>query len=356
MYLQKRIAKLKNILKIKKIDAMFFYFDEQNNSTQANLFYFTGLWFCEPAVLIIWNSSYECKKIKKDTLYCCFPIDSKIPFNLERLTKNTFDEIFENKNKKMSIGIDNGFSYSAYAKINAKHKNINFINIADDIYKLRSIKTKNEIKKIKNACKIQRNIFGDLNKNKNLFCLTENKIANKIDISILESGCTNAFDTLISSYKNTSFIHYLPSSNLAQNYIMADFGIRYNFYNSDMTRMIFDKNAVCDTKEVKKAYSELDDLQNELDDFIKTGMNFGQINEFAKQYLDRNYKKTNFSNFHSLGHGIGIEVHEAPFFKNKEIIKENMVFTLEPGIYLKNKYGVRLEDVVVMRKNKIKRL
>ncbi|MCK5039359.1 MAG: aminopeptidase P family protein [Candidatus Aenigmarchaeota archaeon] len=346
--IEKRLGKIKQVLSKKKIDALLFYYDgESRNITQANLFYFTGIWFLEPAILIISGNNSE--KNIDDVLYTSYPIESEVPYNVKRITKA--EKLFA-KDKEILLGIDQGFGYSSYKKLTKKYKLSGFVDITKDILKMRSIKSKEEIANIKTACKLQREILSDI-ENKNLFGRSEKQLQSKIDIAILEQGCTNAFETLAAVDKNTSYIHHLPTNSIAKKSILLDFGLNYNHYNSDMTRMFFSSGV---DGVAKEAYSALEELQSQMDDFIKPGISFGKITDFAKSFLEEDYKDSNFSNFHLLGHGIGLHVHEAPGYKKEERVEENMVFTIEPGIYVEGKYGVRLEDTVVMRKNRIERL
>ena len=346
--LKNRISRIKKILSKKKTDALFLHYNgEAGNTTQANIFYFTGIWFLEPVILIISN---PLSQKAQDCLCASFPVEGKTPFEVKKLTKKMV--LFENK--KIKIGIDEGFSFASYKKLKAKYKSIEFEDITADIFKLRSIKSDEEIKSIKTACGLQREIISDLEKqSKGLFGLKERQLQKKIDIAILEYECTNAFDTLAAADENAGFIHHLPSDYIAKKCIMLDFGLNFNHYNSDMTRMFFSSQA---DASMRKAYSALEELQDMMDEFIKPGISFGKITDIAVSFLEKNYSKSSFSNFHSLGHGIGIQVHEYPSYAEACKVEENMVFTIEPGIYVKGKFGVRLEDVVVMRKRRIERL
>ena len=347
--IKNRIDKLKKILFKKKIDALFLYYGgEGKNITQANIFYFTGIWFLEPVILII--SSGFSSKIQ-DCLYTSFPLEDRTLFEGKKMRKKTI--LFENK--KITIGIDEGLSFAYYKKLKNKYKFIDLKDITVDILKLRSIKSENEIKHIKTACYRQKEIISKLERQrKKLFGLSEKQLQKKIDILILEHECTNAFNTLAAADKNTGFIHHLPSDYVSKKCIMLDFGLNCNHYNSDMTRMFFSSQA---DDVMRKAYFVLEEIHERIEKFIKPGISFSQITEIADSFLKKDYSKYSFSNFHSIGHGVGLQVHEYPNYSDAEgIMEKNMVFTIEPGIYIKNKFGIRLENVLVMRKNKVEQL
>ena len=106
-----------------------------------------------------------------------------------------------------------------------------------------------------------------------------------------------------------------------------------------MTRMIYLGKP---TKQEKATYELLKQAQENTIDQIKENKPFQDLDKFTRKQL-KSYEK-HFT--HSLGHGVGIEVHEDPFFKPRATIKKDQVFTIEPGIYLKNKFGLRIEDTI----------
>jgi len=139
---------------------------------------------------------------------------------------------------------------------------------------------------------------------------------------------------------------------------MADIGARCDFYNSDFTRTFVLGN----DNEMVRAKESLENLVAELTDFIKPEVKCIDAFNYAKKFLEKaGYKKESFANFHSLGHGVGLDVHEFPVlsknpaFKNARF-EENMVFTIEPGLYFKDNFGIRIENTVLLTKNGVKQL
>lgn len=128
--------------------------------------------------------------------------------------------------------------------------------------------------------------------------------------------------------------------------ILIDMGCKYNGYSSDMTRMMF---MGCILEEIKPIYNLV--LKNQ--EFVTD-----QIKEYASiktlsQMVESDFKLNKYMLIHALGHGVGLETHERPYLtsRNDTFLKENMVIANEPGIYLPGKYGIRIEDTILVTKN-----
>lgn len=139
---------------------------------------------------------------------------------------------------------------------------------------------------------------------------------------------------------------------------MLDFGARFKNYCSDMTRTIFFGKA---SQKQKEIYRIVLKSQQKAVDYIRKQLKKGnsvrvsKVDLAARQYiLDQGFPTIP----HAVGHGVGKKVHEKPriSFKSKELLKENIPFTIEPGIYIKGFGGVRIEDVYIIEENKLKTL
>ena len=131
--------------------------------------------------------------------------------------------------------------------------------------------------------------------------------------------------------------------------ILLDFGCKYKGYCSDMTRTIF-------VEYIEEEYKEAYELVKELNEYaineFKDGTNLKNITKDINEKI----KENRYAVMHSPGHGVGLEVHEQPFYTTNvvSIIKENMIITIEPGVYIPGDFGVRIEDTVwVNRSNAI---
>ncbi|MDP2585725.1 MAG: M24 family metallopeptidase, partial [Candidatus Levybacteria bacterium] len=164
--------------------------------------------------------------------------------------------------------------------------------------------------------------------------------------------------------KNSAVPHHQATNNKLTNneIVLLDFGVKLDNYCSDMTRTVFFGKA---SAEFKKMYETVLKAQSKAIEFLNTKYLIhntskqkiiaSDIDNIARKHIISSGYKTIP---HSLGHGIGLEVHEKPSLspKSKDILKKGMVFSIEPGIYIPNFGGVRIEDLVVLEKGKLRLL
>ena len=207
------------------------------------------------------------------------------------------------------------------------------------------IKTKEEIENLRHASEVTDKGFVYICQNIKPG-MTEKEIAQKLDDYMFSLGATGlAFDTIVGSGENSAQIHSTPSDRVIQenDIILLDFGYVIDGYCSDMSRTVFVGSAT----EKQKEYYELV-LKTQLNAInnIKVGMTAKEADLLGRQFiLDKGLDYA-----HALGHGIGTEVHEELVLSPKRdtILEKDMVFTIEPGIYLENEFGIRIEDVVFL--------
>ena len=224
---------------------------------------------------------------------------------------------------------------------------------------LRIIKTAEEISKIEKACNIGDDAFKHVLKKIKLG-ISEKEVAYEIEFFIKKQGADLSFRTIVAFGKNSAVPHHLTSDKrlaISDKFILLDFGIKYNNYCSDMTRTIFFGKP---TTELKKMYETVKQAQQKAIDYLTTSdplrseaseRRASSADKAARDYIiSKGYKSIP----HGLGHGVGIEVHESPHLspKSEDILKEGMVFSIEPGIYIPKVGGVRIEDLVVLEKDK----
>lgn len=219
---------------------------------------------------------------------------------------------------------------------------------------LRIAKTKNELDKLQIASDIASETINWV-REQELIGKSEKEVARLISIHMLELGASaNSFDPIVASGRNGAIAHHSPTDKIIDDgdMLTIDIGCIYENYCSDITRsFIVGKNY---NQEIVKIYncvlnSQLLGIQN-----VKLGMSGHDIDKVCREYICKNNYGQYFT--HSTGHGVGIEVHELPNISpnSKFIIKPNYVFTIEPGIYLENIGGVRIEDTIyVDEENKV---
>lgn len=216
----------------------------------------------------------------------------------------------------------------------------------------RMIKSKQEIEKIEKAIDIAQKAFLEM-MNFIKAGRTEREVAAYLEYKMKSLGAEGpSFDTIIASGYRSAMPHGVASNKVIEegDLIVVDFGCIYDGYVSDITRVV---SVGEPTDEMRKVHSIVLNAQREAIENAKNGMRGDEIDNFARRYIERAGYGDKFG--HGLGHGIGLEVHEAPRVSklSKDIIKKGMVFTIEPGIYLEGKFGVRIEDDVVMEKDRV---
>ena len=177
--------------------------------------------------------------------------------------------------------------------------------------------------------------------------MTEKQIAKEIDDYYAERTDGTSFDTIVASGENTSKPHAVPTDKLIEpgDPITIDMGCKYKGYCSDMTRTIF---AGFVPQYVKPIYDLVLKNQIQVAENLKEGANI----KLLSKSVENDFKLNGFDMLHSIGHGVGLDIHEYPFFGTRVdfLLKENMVVTDEPGIYIPNKFGVRIEDTLLVSK------
>ncbi len=238
---------------------------------------------------------------------------------------------------------------TAYAqKLNAQIDTAN--TLSDALEDMRSIKSPDEIEKIRKAQQISEKAYKEL-LNYIKVGISEKDIAKRLDILMREYGSEcESFTTIALAGKNTSLPHGHPSDYKVKegDFILLDFGSVYEGYHSDMTRT-FAVGHVTD-KQVQVYETVLKAQQLALGS-IKSGESCAKIDKIARDFIYEQGYKGMFG--HGLGHSVGLEIHENPSFSPncEKQAKSNMVITVEPGIYIPGEFGVRIEDMVVVTDN-----
>ncbi|MDD4979946.1 MAG: aminopeptidase P family protein [Candidatus Omnitrophica bacterium] len=231
-------------------------------------------------------------------------------------------------------------------KLNKKYE---FIPTHGLIEGLRQVKDKEEIKKIKTAIQITVKAF-EFIRNFISAGKREIEIAAEIERFVRYRGAQGcAFEIIVAAGANSSLPHHRTSQRKIKNneHVLVDIGVEYAGYKSDLTRIFFLGKI---TPTVRKVYDIVRRAQDKAIEKIKPAVPISGIDTAARQYITRKGYGGFFG--HALGHGIGLEVHEKPSISSKEkgILNPGMVFTVEPAIYLPHRFGIRLEDIVLVTK------
>lgn len=225
---------------------------------------------------------------------------------------------------------------------------INLVPTENIIEEQRIIKQDEEITKIKKAAGIADQAFKYI-QSEIKESMSEKSLAFKLECFLREVAGDISFSPIIGFNENSAIAHHISSKNniLQKNsLILLDFGAKYENYCSDITRIIFYKTP---SSKMIKLYETVLKCQKLVLETIKIGQKSDYTDQLARDFItSQNYPPYP----HGLGHGVGLEIHENPRLRANTnfILKENMVVTIEPAIYLEGKYGVRIEDLLLLKK------
>ena len=249
------------------------------------------------------------------------------------------------KEKGKKIGISGDMPISMLWGIKKVLKG-HFVNISDELLELRAVKSGDEIKNLKKACKISDLIMGETLKflKPNVNELDARRF---IDKKINEYNCVPSFPAIVATSINSKNPHHRASKKKLKGFTIIDFGVKYNNYCSDVTRTFYIGRS---SRLEREFYNKLLDVQKNVIKKLREGEAASLAHNKAKEILGDMF-------VHSLGHGIGLSVSEYPFLSPKSThrLKAGMVFTVEPGMYGK-RYGVRIEDDILLTEDGAKRL
>ena len=270
--------------------------------------------------------------------------DEIIVYNISDLSQDDYENFFifcEN------VGFEENYvTYAKYKELIRKYKINNLVETEHIIEKQRMIKDEEEISNLQKACEITDNCFNYL-----LTYIrpgmTEKQIADEIDEYYKRRTDGLAFDTIVASGENSSKPHAVPTNRKIEenDIITIDMGCKVNGYCSDMTRTIFVGSV---PEEMKKVYDLV--LKNQVQTLEQ--MKDGVSTRLLTKMVENDFKLNGYDLIHSLGHGVGLDIHEAPYvsYRSDAQLKENMIVTDEPGIYIPGKFGIRIEDTVQITK------
>lgn len=347
---QKRLKKVQNKLKQKQIDALLV-------SNYYNLFYLSGFSGLskeerEAWIFISQDEGY----FFTDGRYR-LSISENLPFEVK--TINSAREVFafigahfqKYRLKTLAIEADD-LKLNEYFFIKDIFKEIELVPMMGFISEERMVKDNDEIEMIKKACLVADDCLFFLEKTIKKG-QKEKEIVLMIERWVGEKGYQLAFPPIVAIDQNSSIPHYNSQKNGQEkikdnSLILVDMGVAVGGYCSDITRIFFFGHP---NQRQIIVYQNLLKAQQKTISFIKNGQPLKVIDRFCRENL-KNYPFYS----HSTGHGVGLEVHEFPKIASgsSDFVLEGMVFTIEPGIYLPDEWGIRIEDLVfINEKGKI---
>jgi Xaa-Pro aminopeptidase len=221
------------------------------------------------------------------------------------------------------------------------------VNVPPIVEQMRMVKSSDEITKIREACALGVRLFNGL-LHQMRPGIPETEVAGKLEFAARKAGADQmAFPTIVAGGMRSALPHGRASkaSIPRRGFVVCDFGVILSGYCSDMTRTLHMGRP---TAEAHRVYEAVRDAQQAGLEAVKPGKTVSEVDSSARKLL---YNKGLVKFFtHSTGHGLGLEIHESPRVATgqREVLRPGMVITVEPGVYLPGKWGVRIEDTVVV--------
>ncbi|HLH85816.1 MAG TPA: Xaa-Pro peptidase family protein [Thermoplasmataceae archaeon] len=267
-------------------------------------------------------------------------------------TRKEFEEIIKkNLKDKSTVGLNyTALTLNRYKDLLRIAPDKEFIDVSGSIMEARRMKSPEELSRIREAARIGSRAFENL-LDKFKEGMTESEVSSLIAYEMMKLGASEpSFSTIVAFGENASMPHYSPGSRkLKKNdTVLIDFGARYRRYCSDITRTFVFGRASQQQKEMYEVVKEAQDASLKV---IRENANGRDVDLAARKVIDSSKFKGRF--IHSLGHGVGLDVHDHPALSpNLDFpLKSNMVVTDEPGVYVPKVGGVRIEDDVVVTKD-----
>lgn len=332
-----RLKKFDAKLDEKELDAMLV-------TGQNNIYYLTGFWGTAATVFI----SKTRRLFVTDTRYTLIAKQTVQGFDIIE-SRDALSEIAKAiaSDAISTIGFDSQVSFAYYQTLQGVFAGYDLVATTNFMEELRMIKDASEIATIRKACSISDRAFTDMLDFIKPGQTTELQVANFLDFRMREYGASGvSFETIAASGYRSAMPHGVASEKVIQSgeTLTLDFGCYYNHYVSDMTRTIHIGET---TDEEREIYDVVLRANQAVIDLVKAGMTRRDYDKLARDVIEKAGYGEHFT--HGIGHGIGLDIHEIPFFGNSdELVEVGMTITDEPGIYLDNKYGVRIEDDLVV--------
>lgn len=336
------INKIQRYLSENNIDAFYV-------TAPSNLFYVTNFTGTHGVALILRNSTY-------------FITDSRYIIQAENEVKSrgmkiidqgkmSFHQIVNDiitEEKVTSVAVESDFiTYNEFTTLQSKIEK-QLVPVQNVIESLRTIKQDAEVELIKKAIEVAEKTFQDVIQFVKVG-MTEKEVSNFVLTRILEHGGTGtSFTTIVASGERGALPHGVASEKkINKNELVTlDFGAYFDGYVSDMTRTFSMGDNV--DKRLLNVYQVVKEAKELAIQAIKPGVTTFEIDAIARNYICQKGYGDYFT--HGTGHGIGIDIHEAPSvsYKSNETLEVGMVITVEPGIYIEGLGGVRIEDDILV--------
>ena len=333
-----RLDALKKILSRRKLDCLLV-------RNEANVRALTGI-TCDNAILVF--------RLSSPVLYTDFryiPMVHRVAPQLECRDIRRFGAGKRNSFRFNRIGYESSVSHAQFLAWQKMFPKATFVDIAKNLAAVRAVKTPDEIAALRAAEKLNCAIWNAA-KAKFRAGMTERQMARIIRRLMIEKGDGEAFSTIVCVGKNAAECHHEPDDTVwnGREPALVDMGVKLNGVCSDLTRnLTFSPSHPLTLSPLyRKVYDLVLEANRAAIAAAKPGMTGKALDKVARDVIRKGGFGKCFG--HSLGHGVGYEIHEAPYASKKGdmVLKPGMLVTIEPGIYLEDNLGVRIEDLVLI--------
>ncbi|MDR1605482.1 MAG: Xaa-Pro peptidase family protein [Streptococcaceae bacterium] len=305
-----------------------------------NIYYLTGFWGSAGTVLVTGQAQY----LLTDSRYSLSARELGGAFEVIE-TREALSEIalLLKKEGIQRVGFEDSLSYATFQVLQATLSGLHLQALSQFVEQQRQLKSPDELATIRKACQIADQAFQDLLKYVEPG-KTELELANFLDFKMRELGASGiSFDTIVASGKRSALPHGVATHKPIAfgDPVTVDFGCYYQHYASDMTRTFF-VGQVDD--QMRDIYQVVQAAQQAVIEVSRPGLTYGDYDRAGRDVIEASGYGHAFT--HGIGHGLGLDVHELPFFSQtgQDRLRSQMVITDEPGIYIENVGGVRIED------------
>jgi Xaa-Pro aminopeptidase len=340
-----RINGLQKTLPIRNIDSLIVF-------NMSNIRYLSGFTGSEGVLLI----GYHQTTLFIDGRYTSQAGQETEGFKIIVCAEKIEAVIKAIKNYKLKrVGFEaDAITLEQYNQLTSSIQKEKFIDLTEELRMLRACKDDTEIALMKKAAQISssavRSIISRVKPG-----WKEKELAWQLEIEARKNGADGlAFETIVAAGEHSSLPHARPTDRKIKkgDFVVIDFGVRYKSYCSDETCTIaFGKL----TDKQKNAYQIVKDAHDRALDMVVANIHAAEIDKRTRDIFGKKYDRYFV---HGTGHGVGLDVHEAPRLSSKssDILKSGMVFTIEPGLYIPGLWGIRIEDTVLLKENSCEKL
>ena len=322
-------------------------------TSDVNRRYLTGMKSSAGCILLFKEKAYfiidfryieKAKKLLENDDFIEVILQDKLYLQLEKLMKKHNAGTVSIENMTMTVSELNTFKEKLNVFVDAGN------GLSDKINSLRMVKTDEETECMIKAQRIAEagleHMFGFIDTGR-----TEREIQLELDYFMLKNGAEAlSFDTIALSGKNTSLPHGVPGEKKIEkgDFVLLDYGAVVDGYHSDMTRTLCVGEP---SEKMKEVYSIVLEAQLAGISAVKAGITGRELDKISRDIIEAAGYGRQFG--HSLGHGVGMDIHEPPYAAGSYdgVIPAGSVVTVEPGIYIENEFGVRIEDFVIVTEN-----